>query len=354
MVADPPPTVSRRGGPECVRYLRALMAASNTGKADLAGFDLETIPPQVLEMQSIEALDLSDNTLDKLPPSIVTFTGLMKLKLDGNKELRDLPKTMRAMTSLKEFSIGGNEVKSMPEEIFRLTNLTKLRFADNLLEGIGGLIGQLENLTHLDLSHNKLWTLPWAAILKMHDLRQLELQGNPITVISPSIAELSKLQTIDLSGTTLPMLPADIIDLPELTTLLLDDVDIQGPSVTVVKLGLDAIKGFLHQIRDARSSTELELVDFQCDGGRNMGISPFRLETVLQKLSVLNSQLDFVPAAVLALTSLTHLDLSHNKLNLLPEPAGNAWPFLVTLIVTDNVLQTLPSSFGGLTSLTEL
>ncbi|KAJ1490968.1 hypothetical protein T484DRAFT_1775969 [Baffinella frigidus] len=344
LILDPPLAVTRRGGKESVRYLKALLESRHQGVCEIHGFSMTEIPPEVMRITDILRLVLSSNGLVKLPASFVTLTRLETLKLDGNPLLKQLPRTLRSMTHIKELSVANNEYTMIPDEVFRLTNLEVLNASKNLLESVGNLIAQLANLTVLDLS------------------------------MSGSISAVTTLQRIDLSGSLLPLLPSDIIDLPRIEQIKLDDVDIQGPSTLVVADGLRAIFNFLGLIRKARSTTEVELTNFACDGGRRVGLAPYELHSVMSllltitgkitmivglaqvllSLTIATSELEFVPTDVLELSNLTYLDLRFNVLKQFPEASLTAFPFLETLVLTDNELRSMPTGTGGMTALRSL
>lgn len=111
--------------------------------------------------------------------------------------------------------------------------------------------------------------------------------------------------------------------------------------------GIDEILSFLHKVREARHSTFLSLTDFECDGGREVGIDHYHLGTVLQSLDLSSSRLDIVSQPVLALASLTYLNLSQNKLSKLPEALVSSYPFLEKLDASDNIMTFLPRNIGG-------
>ena len=353
-MVSPPEAVTRRGAKEVVRYISALQAGCTEGRADLRGFDLKEIPAEVMKMVALTDLHLGKNKLDSVPASIAKYKGLKTIILDENLRMRDLPQTMRLMTQLKEISLAGNNLKSVPDEVFRLTNLNALCFARNDLDGLGGLIGKLVMLQILDLSYNKLWTLPWAAMAFLKALRTLNLQGNPFTYISATIGQMTSLTSLNLSDTNLPSLPAEIVDLVNLRVVQLENVNLQGPALPVVAQGLEKITGFLSKMKLARYKMELELVDLECEGGTSCGLAPFQLSSVLQQLRFCRSTLHFVPQAVLDLTLLTALDLSENMLKLLPSTFGQCFPFLEIFIAQDNRISALPKSFGAFSALTEL
>ena len=80
---------------------RRIAAAKAAGarELDLAGLELEGLPPQLWELEGLEVLVLGkwddyqgyvDNKLSQLPPEIGQLTSLQQLDLSGN-QLRTLP-----------------------------------------------------------------------------------------------------------------------------------------------------------------------------------------------------------------------------------------------------------------------
>ena len=111
---------------------------------------------------------------------------------------------------------------------------------------------------------------------------------------------------------------------------------------------------FLHLMRDCRVTSQLELVKYKCEGGRKMGFEPYVLCTALTSLTLTESELEFLPSAVLDLSNLTFLDLSDNKLQHFPDSCGVQLEHLETLLIPNNQLKSLPSGIGGLTALRTL
>jgi internalin A len=72
----------------------------------------------------------------------------------------------------------------------------------------------------------------------------------------------------------------------------------------------------------------------------------------LTHLYLENNQINVLPKSIGNLSSLTHLYLENNQINALPEVIGNLTS-LTFLSLSDNKLNTLPKSIGNLTSLTE-
>ena len=80
------------------------------------------------------------------------------------------------------------------------------------------------SVVKLDLHHRELRSLPDLSALKK--LRDLNLYGNPIEVLPPSLWRLTALEKLDLGGLPICVLPEDIGKLRKLKHLRLDDTKI--------------------------------------------------------------------------------------------------------------------------------
>jgi hypothetical protein len=88
-------------------------------------------------------------------------------------------------------------------------------------------LNRLRQLRQLDLSYSQVEDLgPLAELTK---LRGLELRQTKVGDVSPLVA-LQQLEMLDVSSTPVVML-SPVADLPVLTTLLLDDIHVDPPSL---------------------------------------------------------------------------------------------------------------------------
>ena len=83
-------------------------------------------------------------------------------------------------------------------------------------------------------------------------------------------------------------------------------------------------------------------------------MEPYNLGTALTSLTLVESELEFVPQAVLDLTNLTYLNLSDNKMQHFPDSCGVNLEHLETLLIRQNMLKALPAGIGGMTALQTL
>lgn len=133
----------------------------NDVELSLSNHLLHTVPPSILTVPRLTALDLSQNFISTLAFNISPLSSLRSLDLSRN-----------LMTSLPT-----HLVASLPQ----LAQLTSLSLAHNKLWDLSALPShQLRALTRLDVSHNCLSTVP-AHLSCLTRLQVLSLAGNAFT-----------------------------------------------------------------------------------------------------------------------------------------------------------------------------
>ncbi|MEM6503534.1 MAG: leucine-rich repeat domain-containing protein, partial [Cyanobacteria bacterium P01_C01_bin.89] len=100
--------------------------AENWRALDLAGRELETLPPELFELQQLEILILGKwdnktakykgNNLTSLPPEIGQLSSLTQLDLSSN-QLSSLPPEIGQLSSLTQLYLRSNQLSSLPPEI---------------------------------------------------------------------------------------------------------------------------------------------------------------------------------------------------------------------------------------------
>ena len=96
---------------EAVRRIHRA-AEENWTELDLAGLDLEELPPEIGKCTQLETLLLAK--FDK-----------EKRELVGNK-LTEFPDAVLQLTNLKILNLNYNKITSIPEDLGQLSNLTQL------------------------------------------------------------------------------------------------------------------------------------------------------------------------------------------------------------------------------------
>ena len=121
---------------------------------DLSGCDLDVIPDSLVNMEHLEALDVSNNNF-----SIIE-------KMDN-------------LNTLRYLNVGSNKITSI-SGLDNLKNLRTLRFPDNSIKKIEGL-DNLTKLEKLDLRNNKIYKIE--GLDNLMNLKRIELEGNPLESI---------------------------------------------------------------------------------------------------------------------------------------------------------------------------
>lgn len=109
---------------------------------NLDGWGLQTIPPEVFELNNLRSLSLEFNELKELPKEISNLTALKHLHLSYNL-LEALPDSIGKLSLLKSLTIKHNNISYLPESIKNLKNLkyiyvrgTKISRTPNFLKAV--------------------------------------------------------------------------------------------------------------------------------------------------------------------------------------------------------------------------
>ncbi|KAM7329582.1 hypothetical protein ACRRTK_011195 [Alexandromys fortis] len=174
---------------------------------------LTTLPAGLSDLACCLAhLDLSFNRLETLPPCILELRSLDALLLSHNR-LSELPEVLGALPALTFLSVRHNCLEKLPATLGSLSALQRLDLSENLLDTIPSEIGNLSNLSELNLASNRLQNLP-ASLAGLRSLRLLVLHSNLLTSVPTGLAHLPLITRLDLRDNQLRDLPAELLDAP--------------------------------------------------------------------------------------------------------------------------------------------
>jgi hypothetical protein len=139
-----------------------LNQAAISGKLDLGGLQLSTLPAKVFELNNLQWLYLDNNCFATLPAELAQ------------------------LTHLKVLSLANNQLTTLPPEFAQLQNLEMLYLANNQLKTLPPEITDLKNLKVLSLTNNQLTELP-KRLLLLPQLKVLALANNPLTSLPPEL-----------------------------------------------------------------------------------------------------------------------------------------------------------------------
>jgi hypothetical protein len=168
---------------------------------------------------------------DKLIVSVIfkEFLGLTSLNLSSNK-LTEFPQGIKLLVNLKNLHLSCNKIKEIPEEIEFLTELEYLNLCINSLSGVIDL-SKMKKLKTVILKSNQI-----EGVKLPLSVEKLELQNNKISKIDDNILKLVNLKELDLSYNQIELVPKKIADLKKLECFYLSNNKLKNITTCVCKL----------------------------------------------------------------------------------------------------------------------
>jgi internalin A len=247
---------------------------------------LTEIPPEVWEFVWLRELDLSGNHLSEIPEAIGNLRNLVSLNLSSwhtipdRLKIQKLPESLGNLSALTELNISRNQLTTLPEFLGNLSELKQLNISNNQLADLPESLGNLSSLIELDISKNKLTTLPkslgnLSALTSLYisnnqfitlpefignlpALTSLYFSSNQLTTFPEFIRNLSVLTSLNFENNKLTTLPEFLGNLPALIHLYTIDNPLEDPPIEIAKKGLEAIREYFRQKREAGQDTLYE------------------------------------------------------------------------------------------------
>eukprot|EP00960_Hanusia_phi_P045063 757007-Hanusia_phi.AAC.2 len=185
---------------------------------DLKGNKLLSLPWEVLEMRSLNELDLSHNLISDSKDFL--HLGQLKLKkvlLQGNPmfktnaELREFEHNPQALISFirmqVEVHLESRSLNEVPLHVLTSLQLRRLFLSHNFLLKLPDKLTNLTSLQTLHVDHNRLiFVEHWIA--KLQSLSEINLSHNKLQNLPPSITSLPGLTSLDVSNNYILALPS--------------------------------------------------------------------------------------------------------------------------------------------------
>uniref|UniRef100_A0A8C1IZQ1 PH domain leucine-rich repeat-containing protein phosphatase 2 n=1 Tax=Cyprinus carpio TaxID=7962 RepID=A0A8C1IZQ1_CYPCA len=241
----------------------------------------------------LRSLNLSHNGLGVFPESLCEIQTLTELYLSCNG-LSAVPARLENLQSLQTLCLDGNRLDSLPEELGSLSQLCSLGLSFNDFPHVPGVVERLCALDKLAMAGNRVETLDLCSLLRMTHIKSIDLRLNGLRCVKSEIPEPVKhLTQLDLRDNQLTSL--DLSSACSLETL----------QCQRNQLGALTLSGFtlrtLHA-RDNRLTT--------------VNIYPFPSQLTHMDLS--RNLLEYLPDWVCDSRKIEVLDVSHNLLSELP------------------------------------
>ncbi|GLT36035.1 hypothetical protein SLA2020_104400 [Shorea laevis] len=276
------------------------------------------------DLKSLQSLSLGCNLEGSIPASIGNLSQLTYLTLFSNNFNGQIPTSLANLTQLTSIYLYNNRFSSpILTPICNLRQLTSLDIYSNNLQGqIPPSIANLNQLTFLSLSNNQFSGPIPASIGNLSQLTNLSLSSNNFDgQIPPSLANLTQLISLDLSNNQFSgPIPASIGNLRQLTSLYLSSNNLNGqipPSLanltqlTDLYLPNNKFSGPIPF--HASSFSKLSILDLSYNL-LNGTLPPWIFTLPLLEYLYLNDNQLQGQITQFQQNSLTHLDLSNNKL----------------------------------------
>ncbi|GCB69992.1 leucine-rich repeat-containing protein 40 [Scyliorhinus torazame] len=228
---------------------------------------LKSLPDEIILLQDLERLDLTNNDISSLPYALGSLPVLKSLLLEGNplrtirrdiikRGTQELLKFLRSriqeqptgqddscsatamtlpsesvinmytMATQKMLEYSDRKAIVVPDEVFDASDgvpITTVNLSKNLLTGVPSRISELKaTVTDVNLGFNKLSSVP-LEVCTLEHLIHLDLRNNILTSLPMEIKRLLQLQTIILSFNRFKELPSALYQIPTLETILISN-----------------------------------------------------------------------------------------------------------------------------------
>ncbi|XP_034296878.1 erbin isoform X3 [Pantherophis guttatus] len=313
---------------------------------------IEELPKQLFNCQSLYKLSLPDNDLTTLPASIANLINLRELDVSKNG-IQEFPENIKNCKVLAIVEASVNPISKLPDGFSQLLNLTQLYLNDAFLEFLPANFGRLTKLQILELRENQLKMLP-KTMNRLTQLERLDLGSNEFTEVPEVLEQLSGLKEFWMDDNKLTLVPGFMGSLKHLTYL-----DLSKNNIETLEEGVSGCESLQDLLLSSNSLQQLP---------ESIGC--------LKKLTVLKideNQLMYLPDSIGGLTSIEELDCSFNEIETLPSSIGQlsnirtfaadhnfltqlppeigSWKYVTVLFLHSNKLEVLPEEMGDMQKL---
>lgn len=199
-------------------------------KLDLSYNDSITLPERISELKMLRGLNLGHSKLKILPDSMGDLKSLILLNLEENS-LTSLPESIGQMDSLTYLNVYGNMIEKLPDSLLNLKSLHSLDLSHNDYHNpiIPDWIGKITSLRTLNLECINLFVHSELPFLKnLNGIETLSLRSNELETLPDYLDNLKSLKVLDLGENPLTFLPETMGNLHSLEVLYLDETELES------------------------------------------------------------------------------------------------------------------------------
>uniref|UniRef100_A0A8C6RPG8 Erbin n=1 Tax=Nannospalax galili TaxID=1026970 RepID=A0A8C6RPG8_NANGA len=313
---------------------------------------IEELPKQLFNCQSLHKLSLPDNDLTALPASIANLINLRELDVSKNG-IQEFPENIKNCKVLTVVEASVNPISKLPDGFSQLLNLTQLYLNDAFLEFLPANFGRLTKLQILELRENQLKMLP-KTMNRLTQLERLDLGSNEFTEVPEVLEQLNGLKEFWMDGNRLTFIPGFIGSLKQLTYL-----DVSKNNIEMVEEGISVCESLQDLLLSSNSLQQLPETIGSLKNVTTLKIDENQLMYLpdsigglmsIEELDCSFNEIEALPSSVGQLTNIRTFAADHNYLQQLPPEIGN-WKNITVLFLHSNKLETLPEEMGDMQKL---
>ncbi|XP_015100610.1 erbin isoform X6 [Vicugna pacos] len=313
---------------------------------------IEELPKQLFNCQSLHKLSLPDNDLTALPASIANLINLRELDVSKNG-IQEFPENIKNCKVLTIVEASVNPISKLPDGFSQLLNLTQLYLNDAFLEFLPANFGRLTKLQILELRENQLKMLP-KTMNRLTQLERLDLGSNEFTEVPEVLEQLSGLKEFWMDGNRLTFIPGFIGGLKQLTYL-----DVSKNNIEMIEEGISACENLQDLLLSSNSLQQLPETIGSLKNVTTLKIDENQLMYLpdsigglisIEELDCSFNEVEALPSSIGQLTNIRTFAADHNYLQQLPPEIGS-WKNITVLFLHSNKLETLPEEMGDMQKL---
>ncbi|KAK2659252.1 hypothetical protein Ddye_005785 [Dipteronia dyeriana] len=332
----------------------------------LSGFGLSTSDflPVVCKIDTLQALDVSNNQLSSIPNDFITacggIDGFKLLNFSRNRLDGSLP-TFHGFLGLQFLDLSYNNLTGeIGRELDELVSLKSLNLSRNLfIKSIPTNLGKSKALEQLELSVNQFQGVIPDQIADFGNLTLIDLSVNRLSGSIPDrIGELSKLEVLILSSNNLSGgIPANLSNIVTLSRFAANQNNFNGQipvGLTRYLKNLDVSYNNLSGLipPELLSQPHLQTVDMSFN--LLEGPIPEDISSSLVRLRLgSNSLSGEIPSLICAtLGNLTYLELENNSFTgMIPEQLSSCRQLTLLNLAQNKLTSSVPGQLGNLSLL---
>ncbi|XP_042274816.1 PH domain leucine-rich repeat-containing protein phosphatase 2 [Thunnus albacares] len=310
---------------------------------DLSCYSLETVPEYLFYSQDITHLNLRHNFMSLQGPGgllhLPRFSQLKSLNLSHNR-LGVFPECMCEILTLTELNLSCNSLHTVPVQIGNLQSLQTLSLDGNHLSSLPEELGGLSQLNSLGLSFNNFTHIP-AVLERLSALDKLAMAGNRVESLELcTLARMSHLKNIDLRLNGLRCVKSETREAVNQVTQL----DLRDNCLDTLDLSCICNLETLHCQRNQLGSLTVSgftLRMLHASSNRLTTVNIYPVPNQLTHMDLSQNLLEYLPDWVCDCRKIEMLDVTHNLLSELPSRLLNSLS-LRKLLAGNNHLQRVP------------